>query len=429
MITRTYLTVLLAFLSATSQCWAWTTGNARAALSPKQQPRLFALPQSQSDDHDDSMLHLPTYHQGSSPSSRRQWLTGVITAASASTLVGLTPPAAIAVDIPSSTALCDPTVSIYERNGRLIYLLGTAHISSVSAELAGKLVRDTHPDAVFVELDLKRIGGSSTMAKQMEANGQQLTISAQGDTDSKPSRVMLSPVGRTTTPTPVTSSSTAVAVEESTTTTAPVFPAAPATPKGGGGGGGLLNSLGAAAVGKAIRGMYSKLGSEGFNPGEEFIVAIKEGQKQGSAIVLGDQDVDVTLKRMAQAIQKTDLSRLLNPDSELEQSMREMLPTSSSSTSGMTESEAFKTEMSAFVETMKTKENVKRVMGLMQQEAPYLYEVMVQERDTYMAAGLNTLNEFTIITAVMGLAHLDGVERNLQSEGWRPVKARCPQHR
>ena len=65
-----------------------------------------------------------------------------------------------------------------------------------------------------------------------------------------------------------------------------------------------MNNLGAAAVGKGIRSMYGKLGQEGFKPGDEFIVAIKEGQKQGAAIILGDQDVDVTLRRMAQALQK-----------------------------------------------------------------------------------------------------------------------------
>ena len=53
---------------------------------------------------------------------------------------------------------------------RLVYLLGTAHISEVSAELAGRLVRDTHPNAVFVELDLKRVGGAGAAlaAKQKQ---------------------------------------------------------------------------------------------------------------------------------------------------------------------------------------------------------------------------------------------------------------------
>jgi len=400
---------LLAFLSLGAEAWAWTTGGGISSRTATQ-TRLFGL--SSNDQFGDNQ-HLPG-------SSRRQWLAGVA-ASTTGVLIGSTPPA-VAAAIPTSTALCDPTVSAWERNGRVIFLLGTAHISSVSAQLAGQLVHDTHPDAVFIELDLKRIGGSGTMAKQMEATGQRLSINASGDEDAKSSRVMISPVGRTTPS--VESSSTAVVDGAVAVATAPAPVSKPTT---SGGGGGILNNLGAAAVGKGIRGMYSKLGSEGFNPGEEFMVAIKEGQKQGATIVLGDQDVDVTLRRMAQALQKTDLSRLLSTDSELEQGMRDILPSSSGSSSGISEKEAFKSEMTTFVETMKTKENVKQIMGLLQKEAPALYEVMVSERDAYMAAGLNTLDEFAIITAVMGLAHLDGVERNLQSEGWKPVPLRCPQ--
>jgi hypothetical protein len=36
-----------------------------------------------------------------------------------------------------------------------------------------------------------------------------------------------------------------------------------------------------AAVGNSIKGMYKKLDSAGFNAGEEFVVAIREGQKIG----------------------------------------------------------------------------------------------------------------------------------------------------
>jgi hypothetical protein len=56
----------------------------------------------------------------------------------------------------TSKFVCDPSVSALEKNGRLIYLLGTAHISSSSAALAGQLVRETLPEGVFVELDHKR---------------------------------------------------------------------------------------------------------------------------------------------------------------------------------------------------------------------------------------------------------------------------------
>jgi pheromone shutdown protein TraB len=37
--------------------------------------------------------------------------------------------------------------------------LGTAHLTDASADLAWQLVKDVKPDAVFIELDLKRVGG------------------------------------------------------------------------------------------------------------------------------------------------------------------------------------------------------------------------------------------------------------------------------
>ena len=65
-------------------------------------------------------------------------------------------------------------------------------------------------------------------------------------------------------------------------------------------------------------------------------------------------------------------------------------------------------------------------MKELKQIAPALVQVMLTERDTYMATGLDSLQDYEIITAVMGLAHQDGVERNLQSFGWKPVALNCP---
>jgi pheromone shutdown protein TraB len=74
---------------------------------------------------------------------------------------------------------------------------------------------------------------------------------------------------------------------------------------------------------------------------------------------------------------------------------------------------------------MKAKENVKLIMGQLQKAAPAIYEALVAERDAYMANGLNTLNMFPVIVAVMGIAHVDGVEQYLQREGWTSVKLTC----
>lgn len=102
-------------------------------------------------------------------SSRRQWIAGCTAAAAA---VVAAPPygeaAAVSssLSVVTSAATCDPAVSVWKLSSsggtddeRLVYLLGTAHISSKSAEVAGQLVRDVIPQAVFVELDLKRVGG------------------------------------------------------------------------------------------------------------------------------------------------------------------------------------------------------------------------------------------------------------------------------
>lgn len=56
-----------------------------------------------------------------------------------------------------SSAVLDPTVVTLTKGSRTIHIVGTAHISAVSADLAGRLVQETAPDAVFVELDAARL--------------------------------------------------------------------------------------------------------------------------------------------------------------------------------------------------------------------------------------------------------------------------------
>jgi hypothetical protein len=42
----------------------------------------------------------------------------------------------------STSWLCDPAVSSWKKQGRTVHIVGTAHISSVSADLAGNIVRE-----------------------------------------------------------------------------------------------------------------------------------------------------------------------------------------------------------------------------------------------------------------------------------------------
>jgi hypothetical protein len=215
-----------------------------------------------------------------------------------------------------------------------------------------------------------------------------------------------------------------------------------------------LEDAGSKVVGDSVKKMYGKLESEGFKAGDEFAMSVREGLSIGSTIVLGDRDVEVTLKRLTRALAKTDIRKLLSPDSEVEKSMEELLPpdmknqlksqggsgsgggsNSMSVTSmGMEDVAIDKGEFTTFVETMKAKENVKKIMNALKSTAPEIYEAMVAERDVYMAAGLDelgdTLSEYgrsvETTVAVMGMAHVDGVETYLTNKGWRQMAYPCP---
>jgi pheromone shutdown protein TraB len=180
--------------------------------------------------------------------------------------------------------------------------------------------------------------------------------------------------------------------------------------------------------------------------------SVREGLAIGSTIVLGDRDVEVTLRRLTQALAKTDIRKLLSPDSEVERSMEDLLPENlksqmlaqsrggnganadgamNVSSMGLENVAIDKAEFQTFVETMKAKDNVKKIMGALQSTAPEIYEAMVAERDVYMGQGLdelgNNLNRDVGSTvAVMGMAHVDGVERYLASKGWKQMSYPCP---
>ena len=130
------------------------------------------------DNNDDECFSTTT----NNVSSRREWLMKLSsTSATASiltfrtqnafaeeentlTLATTTTTSSSSITQQSTTTttniLCDPSVSIFynQDKKRTVYLLGTAHISSKSADAAAQLVRDMKPKAVFVELDAKRVG-------------------------------------------------------------------------------------------------------------------------------------------------------------------------------------------------------------------------------------------------------------------------------
>jgi pheromone shutdown protein TraB len=314
------------------------------------------------------------------------------------------------------------------------------------------MVRDLRPDVVFVELDAKRVaraipgggvGGGGAVAAPGGAGAGGYDAAGSGNDPTAP------PAATTTT----------------TTTKTSVIAASPPPRDGASSSAATTNPFdvqsrlvdaGSKVVGESVRGMYTKLESEGFKAGDEFATSVREGLAIGSTIVLGDRDVEVTLRRLTRALTKTDIRKLLSPDSEVEKSMEGLLPegmkkslTGQSSSSGgggrgndtgdaskMTsmgmEVSIDKDDFNDFVETMKARENVRKIMSALRSTAPEIYEAMVAERDEYMGRGLDELGSNLPgrssgrTVAVVGMAHVDGIERYLASRGWTEMRYPCP---
>ncbi|KAL3920467.1 MAG: hypothetical protein SGILL_003246, partial [Bacillariaceae sp.] len=314
-----------------------------------------------------------------SDTNRRQWIQNLMgSAAVLSVGFGCSSPsiANAAADLVTTKSVCDTTVSVWQKDGRLIYLLGTAHVSAESAILAGQLVKDTIPSGVFVELDMKRAGGG--LAKYL--NDFQVS-----DTTGAKSRLIVPDVQAMTAS---AADSQVVGSMDGGGTVKKSF-AGPSKSDNN-----PLSILGGKALKKEIGGMYQEIDDAGIKPGEEFVNAIKEGAQLGSAIVLGDQDVDVSLRRMAKAIFQTDLKLMMGSDSELEATLAEISGSGDVfKETGSLKDEKYKAEFTDFVEKVKTKESVRKMMTQLKRLSPAMYDALVGERDAYMAAGLNGLNE------------------------------------
>jgi hypothetical protein len=371
-------------------------------------------------------------------SNRRQWIaeTSSITSVISSIIV-TNPKVALAeifTQVDSSVVppcLCDPSVSTFQKNGRIIHILGTAHISSASADVAGQLVREMKPSAVFVELDAKRVARivpKETKGINASSGNGTTTPAADDDAAAGPTVRQVS-MSSSSESTGVMNSSNLLSNDQVISNTHEQAQSSPMAIQSATGMFNpfnfrekLLNQA-SQLVGNSIKNLYQKLESEGFSAGEEFAVAVREGLKVNSKIVLGDQDVEVTLRRLTEALAKTDFRKIAAADAEIEQKMKELLPDSGKSidtTGSMT-----KDEFTYFIETVKAKENVRLLMANLEKAAPEIYNAMVRERDMYMADGLDSLNQFESIVAVMGIAHVDGVERNLKEKGWVEVKYKC----
>ncbi|KAL2652271.1 hypothetical protein R1flu_020399 [Riccia fluitans] len=152
--------------------------------------------------------------------------------------------------------------------------------------------------------------------------------------------------------------------------------------------------LGQKLVHIATKSIYSILRNTGVEPGKEFKVAVEEAQRLGAELVYIDQDFRVTVKRIADEITYQDVFKLLTRQADMPAELRR---------------EFEKGDFIQGVESLKTRQNIRVIMKGMEEVFPNLVKVLIHERDQLMFNNLRQL-EGTIV-AVVGMAHMDGIER------------------
>ncbi|CAM9537974.1 unnamed protein product, partial [Hapterophycus canaliculatus] len=242
----------------------------------------------------------------------------------------------------SPAFLCDGAVS-YLYNPTIkseIWLVGTAHISNSSATLVENVIRDIKPQVVMVELDAKRVGSFIEASKKGDES---VTVDYEGGEKSAP------PPGRK--PTPFFGAFFKQLLDPSVSVND------------------RITEFFAGALGKAISKMYESMDQKGLSSGQEFTIAISEARACGAKILLGDRDVQVTLRRLSEALRSIDLQELAQ-SSQMETGMGlEALDGSS------------KESINSSLEILKNRETMRKVISFYKQEAPELYNAMIGERD------------------------------------------------
>lgn len=136
-----------------------------------------------------------------------------------------------------------------------------------------------------------------------------------------------------------------------------------------------------------------KLGmDEGQQPGAELLAAVKAADEAGCEVVLVDRDIQVTLRRAWKSMRFREkwrlLLSLLEDDEEEEMDVNELLQDTDLLSSMMEELKGF---------------------------SPGAGEVLIDERDAYIAAKIGAVDEDQRVLAVLGAGHLKGVASKLEA--------------
>jgi pheromone shutdown-related protein TraB len=144
--------------------------------------------------------------------------------------------------------------------------------------------------------------------------------------------------------------------------------------------------------------LQRKIGDDlGVKPGSEMLAAIEKAEEIGAKVALIDRDINITLKRA------------LNKMSFLEKAKFVY---------GIIAS-VFSKEEIEDVESIKDGDTLTEVMEYFKEMSPQAYDVLVTERNAYMAHRLQEINEENVVV-VIGAGHKKGIIEYMENPGKIP---------
>lgn len=135
--------------------------------------------------------------------------------------------------------------------------------------------------------------------------------------------------------------------------------------------------------------MQRKIGDEvGVKPGSEMLAAIDAANEVGARVALIDRDISITLKRAIKKMSFFEKMKFIY---------------------GIITSFFSKDDDIGDIDSITEGDALKEVMKYFQEMSPKAYEVLVRERDAYMAKMLLGINEENVV-AVVGAGHENGIK-------------------
>jgi pheromone shutdown-related protein TraB len=143
-------------------------------------------------------------------------------------------------------------------------------------------------------------------------------------------------------------------------------------------------------ISKFLSYMQKRIGEDvGVKPGSEMMAAIEAAEKVGARVVLIDRDIQITLKRALNQMSLWEKIKFA---------------------SGLVGSIFSRGEVLEDIEKIKEKDTLSEVMEYFQQMSPKAFDVLVTERDAYMARMLLDIPPEENVVAVVGAGHQKGIK-------------------